>query len=254
MNRTSSWTIEQFRSAVEKSTTIAETLRRLGLSSGAGNYRVFHRTVKENNLNTSHFLGLAWVRDKKRKALTHRLLKDILVKDSPYRGGNQRVKARLIKKGLIEDRCSICGQEPWWNNGPLVLQLDHINGDPFDFRIDNLRVICPHCHSQTDNFRGRRSRGLASATATHTLLAKSVRAVTCLGCGKQISPSAMRCRTCAGLFNRKLKIDWPPLSEIEKMLSSSNYSAVGRRLGVSDNAVRKHIQSVIKRSGETGKN
>lgn len=56
------------------------------------------------------------------------------------------------------DRCSLCGLLPVWNNKPLTLQVDHINGVNNDHRIENLRLLCPNCHTQTDTFGARNIR------------------------------------------------------------------------------------------------
>jgi 5-methylcytosine-specific restriction endonuclease McrA len=68
------------------------------------------------------------------------------------------LKRRLLREGLLENVCHICGQLPEWNGKPLVLQLDHINGISNDNRLENLRIICPHCHSQTENFAGKNNK------------------------------------------------------------------------------------------------
>ena len=54
--------------------------------------------------------------------------------------------------------CGICGLGPEWNGMVLVLQIDHINGDSTDSRLENLRFLCPNCHSQTETFAGRNCR------------------------------------------------------------------------------------------------
>ena len=53
--------------------------------------------------------------------------------------------------------CSICNIEEW-NNKPLSMQLDHIDGDPHNHKLENLRLICPNCHSQTETYCGRNKR------------------------------------------------------------------------------------------------
>lgn len=62
------------------------------------------------------------------------------------------VKKRVIKKGLLTNECQACGLKPEWNGKVLVLQIDHINGVNNDHRLENLRLLCPNCHSQTDTF------------------------------------------------------------------------------------------------------
>lgn len=62
------------------------------------------------------------------------------------------------KNNIVTNECSVCKIKPIWNDKPLVLQLDHINGDHNDNRVENLRLICPNCHSQTDTYTGRNLR------------------------------------------------------------------------------------------------
>lgn len=65
-----------------------------------------------------------------------------------------KLKKKLIKHGIKENVCEVCGISNW-NGNPLVMELDHINGVRTDHSLDNLRMICPNCHSQTDTFRGK---------------------------------------------------------------------------------------------------
>lgn len=73
---------------------------------------------------------------------------------STYRT-TSHLKARLLKEGLLINRCSACGSPPLWQGKPLVLILDHVNGDRADNRIDNLRLLCPNCNSQQATFAGK---------------------------------------------------------------------------------------------------
>jgi hypothetical protein len=69
------------------------------------------------------------------------------------------LKGRLIAAGLKENRCEACGLTEWLGR-PLSMALHHVNGDGLDNRIENLQLLCPNCHAQTDNFSGRGRRRL----------------------------------------------------------------------------------------------
>jgi len=68
-----------------------------------------------------------------------------------------KLKKRLISLNLIENKCAICGIKIW-NNKPICLELDHIDGDNSNHKRKNLRLLCPNCHSQTNTYRGKNSK------------------------------------------------------------------------------------------------
>jgi len=82
-------------------------------------------------------------------------LEDILNGSTPYKAGGSNMKKKLIQEGLKQDKCEECGQLPEWNNKHLVLQLDHIDGNHSNWRYDNLRILCPNCHTQTPTHSGK---------------------------------------------------------------------------------------------------
>jgi Zn finger protein HypA/HybF involved in hydrogenase expression len=84
------------------------------------------------------------------------LNEEIFVENGTY--PRHRLKHRLIRDKLIEYRCEICSNVGIWNNKPLSLQIDHINGVNNDNRIDNLRFLCPNCHSQTETYAGKNNK------------------------------------------------------------------------------------------------
>jgi RNA polymerase subunit RPABC4/transcription elongation factor Spt4 len=158
----------------------------------------------------------------------------------------------------------------------LSLELDHINGDNTDDRVENLRFLCPNCHSQTDNWRGRKvvrttelsklnhkhktnnecldCKETITDTAkrckpcnrkyTHIEIEKQRDVGKCKDCNKNIGKRAVRCGSCASLnVNKNRRVVQRPskeklLEEIEEM----GYSKVGRKYGVSDNAIRKWVK------------
>lgn len=80
-------------------------------------------------------------------------LESVLTKDSSY--NRTKLKERLFKEGIKEYKCECCGISEW-NGKYLSLQLHHINGNHNDSRLGNLQILCPNCHSQTDNFSSKK--------------------------------------------------------------------------------------------------
>lgn len=80
-----------------------------------------------------------------------------MVEDSSYQN-TTKLKERIIAANIIPYECAICGNKGEWQGQKLVLQLDHINGKHFDHRKENLRFLCPNCHSQTHTFSGRNKK------------------------------------------------------------------------------------------------
>lgn len=65
-----------------------------------------------------------------------------------------KLRIRLISEGVKEHKCENCGIETWMEN-PISLELDHIDGNRTNHRLENLRILCPNCHSQTSTYRGK---------------------------------------------------------------------------------------------------
>ncbi len=116
----------------------------------------FGSRVIARRLSTNHANVSKWLRTIPRpERLVHDPipLEEMLIEHSPHGRGN--IKNRLIKAGLLTQICAICGIGPVWNDRPLMLRLDHENGINDDYRLENLRLLCPNCDSQTDTYCGR---------------------------------------------------------------------------------------------------
>lgn len=150
------FTIGDLEFAVAASNSMAGVARRLDVKIGTTAYRHLRKLITDNRLDTSHFLGQAWSRDMtglRTAPITP--LADLLVKGRPY--ASSALKERLISEGLKDRRCEQCLGETWQGRH-MPLELDHINGDPDDNRLENLRILCPNCHALTDNYRGKNIR------------------------------------------------------------------------------------------------
>jgi 5-methylcytosine-specific restriction endonuclease McrA len=96
----------------------------------------------------------AAVRRGELKARARALPIEVMTRKKMARGS---IKRRLLELGWLTNRCSRCGIADW-RGRPLTIHVDHINGINDDWRLENLRMLCPNCHSQTPTFSGRNLR------------------------------------------------------------------------------------------------
>ena len=158
----------EFTELINNSSCISDVLRKLGYSTNGnswGNKIVKERMEKLELIftkkNTNYY-----------KEYNSRLpLEQVLIKDSEY--NRTKLKERLIKEGLKEYKCECCGITEW-NGKPITLQLHHINGIHNDNRLSNLQLLCPNCHSQTDNFSGTKGKGTSIIRKADNLSEKDV--------------------------------------------------------------------------------
>lgn len=146
---------EQFIQAVKESFSIRQVLIKLGIVAEGGNYKIYHSRKKKWGVDDSHFTGQGHLRGKEHDWSKRIPLEEILVADSDYMSIH-RLKQRILKSNLIKEECAIC-RITEWNNQKLSLHLDHKNGINNDHRLENLRLLCPNCHSQTETYCRRKS-------------------------------------------------------------------------------------------------
>jgi hypothetical protein len=157
MARKRTWTDGQLIAAVKSETSYYGVLRAIGLKLCGGSHAQVKLRVKQLGLSTEHFTGQGWCVGDKHQEHVKRItipLDEILVRDSTYTN-THALKKRLLKCGRLENKCYDCGRPPEWNGKPLSLQLDHIDGERCNNLMENLRLLCPNCHSQTPTFAGK---------------------------------------------------------------------------------------------------
>lgn len=149
------YTKEKLIPIVKNSRSYSEVLRKLGRNHSGGTWYRLKQLIQEYSIDTSHFLGRAacageFNTGKARK----KIWQEILVE-----GYTKRAKTAQLNRALLESGreycCEKCGNDGTWQNDKLTLHVDHINGDWSDCRKENLRFLCPNCHSQTPNFKNK---------------------------------------------------------------------------------------------------
>lgn len=191
---------------LDRSESMVEVLRHIGVDPYSGNHKTLHQRIREDGLR------LDLLEQNRRAARRKQLLRlnseklsdsEVFVEGSTY--DRKHIKRRIIERELLPLICAECGVGTEYNGKPLVLQLDHINGKNRDHRLENLRFLCPNCHSQTTTF--------ASKNKEHR---------------KRID-----------IQNRKFD---PSKEELAELVAKMPMTQVGKHFGVSDNAVRKRCR------------
>ncbi len=151
--RKKSWDNALLKQAVTQSTSIRQVLILLHLVPAGGNYQQVATAIRDNSIDISHFTGKLWNKGKTIPRKPVYALSELLVQNGTFQ--SFKLKVRLFKEGIKKPQCELCGWAVQASDGRIPLELDHINGDRHDNRIENLRILCPNCHSLQPTHRGR---------------------------------------------------------------------------------------------------
>lgn len=235
MRRRSSiiWKIshDELQQALDESHSIVKVIQILGLNGYSGNHRTLKKRFEEEEFDFTKFEKNKKKEHSERFKKIGKLYKkpdsEVFCKNSTY-VNNKSLKERLIKDHNWEYKCSECGVGDIYNDKPLSLQLDHINGVNCDNRFENLRFLCPNCHSQTETFSGKKTK-------------LPPKKYYCK-CGNEKSKQGVQCRSCKA--SSQFSIDWPDNDILSNLVSSLPMVKVAEKIGCSDTAVRKRCLKV----------
>lgn len=252
------YTVDELKQIVKESQTITDVIRKLGYYTISGsNHDIVINRIQKYNIDTSHF---------KPKTYTIRTDDEIFIKNSPV---VQSVLRNRYSRISDNTKCEICGQPNVWNDKPLVMRLDHIDGDKHNNLKENLRWICPNCDTQLDTF------GTKNLAAKRRIYEEYIRnkkpdqqnqyasefedplhrsyvydpnkvlednqykngKVPCPICGKEKTASATVCKECN---DNKQAANIPDVANlIDDLCTSHTMEDIGRKYNVSSNSVRK---------------
>lgn len=232
MRNISDYTKEELQKFVNESSTISEILEKIGKRKNTGARKTLNKYLKFRGVDLKEFSKRQ--KDKQINGIRNYIhsiskpLNEILVENSNYDG--YYLKKRLLECNLIEEKCAICGQPPIHNGIPLVLQLDHKDGIHSNNKIENLRLLCPNCHTQTPTW-GSKDR--------------NPKKYYCIDCTKETKGYGKKCNSCASIeFNKDYRKFEVSREDLERLLYEMPMIKIGEKFGVTDNSIRQRCETL----------
>ena len=211
------WNLERIKEVIPQCINFTEVLEMLSIPRQGNNSNTLKRLLDENNIDYSHFTGRARVYNNTSTSINEYLSNRVKITSG-------KLRKKLLAEGLKENQCAICGITKW-HGKPIVCQLHHIDGNNQNNNLENLQILCPNCHSQTENYCG-------SANVNKTKY-------YCKDCGKEINKGSVYCTICSHKHTRKVK-DRPSKEKLlQDFKELKSFVKIGAKYGVSDNAIRK---------------
>lgn len=230
---------EALRTAVSNNTTVMGVLRDLNIPLRGSWHAYISNTIKKMGIPWPHYQGFrnglgGCKRATVNEVLTYNRLNGR--REHPY-----KLRQALLEKG-IPHACEICGLGSMWQEKPLTLQVDHRDGDPLNNNLDNLRFLCPNCHTQTPSYgSANKRRNFVAYPPSEPIKYE------CVQCGLKFTkpdPSKIPqfCSQKCSQENRQ-KINWPSDEDLSRLVWSKSLVRLAQDWGVSDNAIRHRCKS-----------
>jgi len=141
------------KSQIPQDLVIKVCVESLSMAKAAAELRIHFNTLKRLAQSYGCYLPNQSLKGGKKNTPLKIKLSEILEGAHPH-FQTYKLKNRLLKDGIIVNECNICGINQW-NNKPVNLELDHVDGNRTNHLLQNLRLLCPNCHSQTDTYRSK---------------------------------------------------------------------------------------------------
>ena len=249
------YTPEQLQKLLDTSYSYANVLSKCGMSERGGNHRTLKRIIKEyglskDQLNKNRRIFLKECANKSNKNKRAVCLEDVFSNKKPMLGS--RLAKRMIEEGYKEKRCERCGITDWMGM-PITLQLHHKDGNHRNNQLDNLEILCPNCHTQTDTYGAKNIKKTKTIkTKTSSFIEESNNDVdtlescnynNCINCGKKILYNRDNlCGNCRRLIkakqNRRKDINYNIIDIVEKYeKENKTFQIIANELNIDINII-----------------
>ena len=214
------WNEELIKEAVSCNVNYNDVLRYLGVPTTGNNTTTLKKKISKYGIDISHFTFSA-----KSKGKPKPLIEYLTYNSKCCR---HILKERLLKEGYKRNVCEICGISDW-NGKPLTMQIHHVDGDTKNNTLENLIMICPNCHAQTENYRGNANVKVEKPKNY------------CVDCGREIGRTSIRCLSCASKAKVGVNTKFNMTEDKYKEYKRNGYpdTKIALMYGVTENAVRK---------------
>lgn len=223
------YTPQELQDLLDTSNSYADVLKKIDLKPAGGNYNTLRKLIKTYKLDTNQI-------DNNRSCMYSNNMNELRIRrtyitsdilEGKHEGyQSYSLLKRLIKEGYKEPKCEKCGITDWLGK-PISFELHHRDGNHSNNKLDNLQILCPNCHSQTDNYRGRKKKKTSKIPNPKKMLPKC-------RVNKQKHKKKDKVK-------KERKVFVPPISraDLKYKIRHQSFLSIAGEYDVSDNAIRK---------------
>jgi hypothetical protein len=238
---------ETLQKYINESKTWGQLLQKFGLKNRGSNHVTIKKRIADENLDVSQIksfsFGAGWNKGIPNSTNSKLMSKDDVISNlfikTEKNPSFRKIKKYLRLYNFFPHECFECKLVNMWNNKPITIELDHIDGNCNNNELLNLRWLCPNCHSQTNTFRGRNRRIKNFCKCGTQICKESKFCLKCFPLSRTHSVKVDLLKTKSTHPSWKRKVAWPSKEELQTLIQTTPTLQIAKKYGVSDNAIRK---------------